>query len=298
LEEKIDMGEEDARRLRITPKTYLPVALSIIMTWICVLLTGRAGIIFPRPIITPVEEPSPTAPPAQALSNPAPYLNTLIVIGLIAVSSIIILYIASRKPRILRILVACLAWLVSFSITTLHLLNLSLTLNPWIFNLWIPLASATATIITYLLIFRGGEISMSFAASYIASGAGGVIGMSIPYWTFLILVAAISIYDILAVYKGHLSHLTKQDAPILRGLAVEVGDLVIGLGDLFFYSLTISAIIWNYGVIYGIIASTMILIGYTTILFTLRKAKHLPGLPIPLTLALMTTLLTSLLFGK
>jgi len=77
-----------------------------------------------------------------------------------------------------------------------------------------------------------------------------------------------------------------------------VGDLVIGLGDLFFYSLTISAIIWNYGVIYGIIASTMILIGYTTILFTLRKAKHLPGLPIPLTLALMTTLLTSLLFGK
>ena len=146
------MGEEGARRLRITPKTYLPVALSIIMTWICVLLTGRAGIVFPRPIITPVEEPSPTAPPAQALSNPAPYLNTLIVVGLIAVSSIIILYIASRKPRILRILVACLAWLVSFSITTLHLLNLSLTLNPWIFNLWIPLASATATIITYLLI--------------------------------------------------------------------------------------------------------------------------------------------------
>ena len=290
MEEKIGMGEEDARRLRITPKTYLPVALSIIMTWVCVLFTGRAGIIFPRPIITPVEEPSPTAPPAQALSNPAPYLNSLIVIGLIAVSSIIILYIASRKPRILRILVACLAWLVSFSITTLHLLNLSLTLNPWIFNLWIPLALITTTIITYLLIFRGGEISMSFAASYIASGAGGVIGMSIPYWTFLILVAAISIYDILAVYKGHLSHLTKQDAPILRGLAVEVGDLVIGLGDLFFYSLTISAIIWNYGVIRGIMASIMILIGYTIVLMLLRRSKILPGLPIPLILALITVL--------
>ena len=285
------MGEEDARRLRITPKIYFPVTLSIIMTWVSVLLTGRAGIIFPRPIITPVEEPSPTAPPAQALSNPAPYLNTLIVIGLIAVSSVIILYIASRKPRILRILLACLAWLVSFSITTLHLLNLSLTLDPRIFNLWIPLASATATIITYLLIFRGGEVSTSFAASYIASGAGGVIGMSIPYWTFLILVAAISIYDIFAVYKGHLSHLTKQDAPILRGLAVEVGDLVIGLGDLFFYSLTISAIIWNYGVIHGIMASIMILIGYTIVLMLLRRSKILPGLPIPLILALITVLI-------
>ena len=297
MEEQIDMGEEDTRKLRITPKTYFPVTLSIILTWISVLLTGYAGIIFPRPIITPVEEPSPTAPPAQALSNPAPYLNTLIIIGLIALSSIIILYIASKKPRILKFLIACLAWLVSFSITTLYLLNLSLILDPWIFNLWIPLASITATIITYL-IFRGGEFPASFAASYIASGAGGVIGMSIPYWTFLILIIAISIYDILAVYKGHLSHLTKQDAPILRGLAVEIGDLVIGLGDLFFYSLTISAVIWNYGITYGIIASIMILIGYTIILFTLRKAKHLPGLPIPLTLALAATLLASLLFGK
>jgi len=281
------MGEEDARRLRITPRTYLPVALSIIMTWICVLLTGRAGIVFPKPIITPVEEPSPTAPPAQALSNPAPYLNTLIVIGLIAVSSIIILYIASRKPRILRILVACLAWLVSFSITTLHLLNLSLTLNPWIFNLWIPLASATATIITYLLIFREEEVSMSFAASYIASGAGGVIGMSIPYWTFLVLVAAISIYDILAVYKGHLSHLTKQDAPILRGLAVEVGDLVIGLGDLFFYSLTISAIFWNLGETPAVAATIAIVAGYTIILLLLQRRRIVPGLPIPLIGALV-----------
>ena len=281
------MGEVDARRLRITPKIYLPVTLSIIMTWVCVLLTGRAGIIFPKPIITPVEEPSPTAPPAQALSNPAPYLNTLIVIGLIAVSSVIILYIASRKPRILRILVACLVWLVSFSITTLHLLNLSLTLNPWIFNLWIPLASATATIITYLLIFREGEISMSFAASYIASGAGGVIGMSIPYWTFLILVAAISIYDILAVYKGHLSHLTKQDAPILRGLAVEVGDLVIGLGDLFFYSLTISAIFWNLGEMPAVVATIAIMAGYTIILLLLQRKRIVPGLPIPLIGALV-----------
>ena len=291
------MGEEDTRKLKITPKTYLPVTLSIILTWVSVLLTGYAGIIFPRPIITPAEEPSPTAPPAQALSNPAPYLNTLIVIGLIAASSIIILYIASRKPRILKILIACLTWLVSFSITTLYLLNLSLILNPWVFNLWIPLASVTATIVTYL-IFRGGEISTSFAASYIASGSGGVIGMSIPYWTFLILIVAISVYDIFAVYKGHLSHLTKQDAPILKGLAVEIEDLVIGLGDLFFYSLTISAIIWNYGVIYGLITSIMILIGYTIILFTLRTAKHLPGLPIPLALALAATLLTSLFLGK
>jgi len=288
----MDMDEEDVRRLRITPKTYLPVTLSIILTWLCVLITGYAGIIFPKPIITPVEEPSPTAPPAQALSNPAPYINTLIVIGLIGVSSIIILYIASRKPRILRILVACLAWLVSFSITTLHLLNISLILDPWIFNLWIPLASIAATIITYLLIFRGGEIATSFAASYIASGAGGIIGMSIPYWTFLTLVAAISIYDILAVYKGHLSHLTRQDAPILRGLAVEVGDLVIGLGDLFFYSLTVSAIIWNYGFIHGIMASIMILIGYTIVLMLLRRSKILPGLPIPLTLALITVLIS------
>lgn len=111
-------------------------------------------------------------------------------------------------------------------------------------------------------IFSSNEVASIIAASYIASGAGGTIGMSIPYWTFLILTVGISAYDVFAVYGEHLSTLTKGEALSLKGLTVEVGDLVIGIGDLFFYSLAISAILWDLGEL-SAAATIAIIAGYT-----------------------------------
>ena len=106
--------------------------------------------------------------------------------------------------------------------------------------------------------------------------------MSIPYWTFLVLTVGISAYDVFAVYKGHLSTLTKGEALSLKGLTVEVGDLVIGVGDLFFYSLAISAILWNLGELSAAAATLAIVAGYTLTLILLQRKKMVPGLPIPL----------------
>jgi len=236
---------------------------------------------YPKPVITPVEEPAPTVPPSQALTNPAPYLNTIIIIGLITISGVVILYIARKKPSLFRIIVGILIWLISFSITTIYLINVAFTINPLLLRFWIPVSALAASIITYV-IFSNNEVASIIAASYIASGAGGTIGMSIPYWTFLVLTVGISAYDVFAVYKGHLSTLTKGEALSLKGLTVEVGDLVIGVGDLFFYSLAISAILWNLGELSAAAATLAIVAGYTLTLILLQRKKMVPGLPIPL----------------
>ncbi|MCS7133036.1 MAG: hypothetical protein N3F65_00145 [Nitrososphaeria archaeon] len=248
----------------------------------------------PRPPITPIEEPAPSTPPSQALVNPAPYLNTLIVIGLITASGILILYIARKKRNIFRVLISILIWLISFGVTNIYILNLALIMDFQLLRFWLPLSVLAASLVTYSLLMRG-ELASSIAASYIASGAGGTIGMSIPYWTFMILIVGISAYDIFAVYRGHLSTLTKEDASLLKGLTIEVGDVVVGMGDLFFYSLTLAAIFWNLGYIPAIAGTTWILIGYAITLYCLQRRRILPGLPIPLLGALALAFLAKTL---
>lgn len=270
-----------AREVKITPRNYLPLTLTLGLTWLITVLARYAEMSLPRPPITPIEEPAPSTPPTQALMNPAPYLNTLIIIGLLTASGILILHIARKKRNMFRVLIGILIWLISFGVTSIHILNLAMIIDFQLLRFWLPLSILGASLVTYAMLVRG-ELASSITASYIASGAGGTIGMSIPYWTFMILIIGISAYDVFAVYRGHLSTLTRENASLLKGLTIEVGDIVVGMGDLFFYSLTLAAIFWNFGYLPAIAAMTWIFIGYAITLYCLQKKRILPGLPIPL----------------
>lgn len=275
-------------------KNYYPVVSSLILTWLFANLLTLSRIKPERPVITPVEEPEPTAPPTEALSSPAPYLNTLIFIALLTIAGLVMLYLAKRSPRIFRLLIGALLWLVSFGISVLYLLTLAIIYNPGVVGLWLPVGVAVATLITYAML-RGGETVSATAGAVVAAGSGAVMGISIPYWTFLILVVGVSVYDTVAVFKGHLSTLSKEEAPQLRGLTIEAGDITLGLGDLFFYSLTASAIMWNYGRLSALVSTIALMAGYIAVIYLLRKRKILPGLPIPLLTGLASGILTSIL---
>ena len=282
--------------IEISPRSYFPLILSLGLSWILTSLSLQTRIEYPQLVIAPAEEPSPATPPSEALASPAPYLNTLIIVGLITVSGIVVLYLARRKRRLFQAFIGLLIWLLSFGITLFNIISIGFAISLWILRFWLPISLAVASLITYLMIWRGG-IAGSAAASYIAAGAGSAIGMSIPYWTFIVLMIGISAYDVIAVYKGHLSTLTKEEAITLKGLTVEAGNLVIGLGDLFFYSLAVSAILRYLGAIPAALASISIIVGYTITLLALRRRRILPGLPIPLLLALGSALLASLLLS-
>lgn len=288
------MSEAADHEIKVTIRAFLPVGLCLVLSWLLTILSKGIELSFPTPIITPVKEPEPTAPPTEALLSPAPYLNMLIVLGLITVSGLVMLYLARKRKNIFRIFTGILIWLISFGVTVIYIINIALAIDWAIFRFWLPASALTASAITYLMLKEGGLIT-SIPAAYIASGAGATIGMSIPYWTFLVLILGISAYDVIAVYKGHLSSLSKEEAILLKGLTIEVDDLVIGLGDLFFYSLTASAIFQYMGVIPAAAATISIIAGYAITLLLLRKRHVLPGLPIPLLLATGSAMATRLL---
>lgn len=266
-------------------RNYLPVLLTLIMTWIFSSMMASLRIRPERPVITPLEEPGPQAHPVEALSSPAPYLNTLIFISIIAVSGVFLLYLARRSPRAFRVLTVLLMSVVSFGVTALYILVGAFLLGAHYQHSMIAASVIVAALVVYSMV-RGGEVAASLASAYVASGAGAVIGISVPMWTFLVLVVGISVYDVLAVFRGHLSTISKIDAASLRGLVVEVGDVTIGLGDLFFYSLAISAIHTYFGPMSAASATACIILGYMAVLRALSRRRQMPGLPIPLLLAL------------
>ncbi len=290
------MSEAVDREVRVTARAFLPVGLSLVLSWFLTLLSRGVEMSYPTPIITPIEEPEPTAPPTEALSTPAPYLNMIIVLGLITVSSLVMLHLARRRRNIFKVLTGILIWLISFGVTVIYLINIAMVFDWTLLRFWLPAGALAASLITYLML-RGEGLVASIPAAYIASGAGATIGMSIPYWTFIVLLLGISAYDAFAVYKGHLSTLSKEEAISLKGLTVEVDDLVIGLGDLFFYSLTVSAILQYMGVAPAIAATLSILVGYSITLLLLRRRRILPGLPVPLLLAMASALAINLILN-
>jgi len=290
------LSEAVDREVRVTARAFLPVGLSLVLSWFLTLLSRGVEMSYPTPIITPIEEPEPTTPPAEALLTPAPYLNMIIVLGLITVSSLVMLHLARRRKNIFKVLTGILIWLISFGVTVIYLINIAMVFDWTLLRFWLPAGALAASLITYLML-RGEGLVASIPAAYIASGAGATIGMSIPYWTFIVLLLGISAYDAFAVYKGHLSTLSKEEAISLKGLTVEVDDLVIGLGDLFFYSLTVSAILQYMGVAPAIAATLSILVGYSITLLLLRRRRILPGLPVPLLLAMASALAINLILN-
>ncbi|MEM2519472.1 MAG: presenilin family intramembrane aspartyl protease [Nitrososphaerota archaeon] len=270
---------------------YIPILSTIFLTWLFASMIIYVDIRPGQPPITPFQEPEPSTPPGQALLNPAPYLNTILFISVLTISSIVILYLVRKKTNIFRKLIITLLLMISFGVFAYYILIASIIFQiP--FTIYQLLLSAILAILVTYFIIRGRELGTTLSSAIIASGAGGVLGASIPYWTFIILVVAISVYDIVAVFRGHLSTITKIDAPMLKGLLIEIGDLAIGFGDLFFYSLTITSIIINNGTVPAIASTLSILAGYTITLYLLSKRKRLPGLPIPLLLALTVALIT------
>ncbi len=134
-----------------------------------------------------------------------------------------------------------------------------------------------------------------------ASWSGVFMGLYTGSLTPLVLMVGFSLYDIYAVKQGPIRKITEE----LRELQPksteekEESSFVLGLGDLFFYSVALSYSLAYFnlmvfievaiGLIIGILATIWILISSP------KSEQELPALPIPLMLALLVICLNLLL---
>jgi hypothetical protein len=239
-------------------------------------------------------------PPQATPMSPAPYLNTVVFLGTISAVGFVFFILFRRYPRIASIIAIAAFWLVAFLTLLMHILALGVLRATEIPLIDITATALGATLLAYLVRRSSGAAAL-VAASVTAAAGGTIIGYMIPQLTLLVLVASLSVFDLVMVKRGYLSTLSHEEyrsrIHYIRGLVVEVGGINIGLGDLLFYSITISSTFFQMGAIPAIFSNIGIASGYYLTLQLLKKWDTVPGLTIPLLLGLLLSLIARWLVG-
>ncbi len=259
-----------------------PVLLTLSMAWFFQLLVE--GVVLPQPPITPLPETG--GQEVTEILTPTPYVNALVVVGVMFAGSLAMIVLMKYR-RFIRVLLSAIFFTATWAATTFYIiLGTQLQENA------VFITSALVASLVTAGVFSKSELAAVLGASYLSSASGVIIGSSIPFWTSIILLVAISLYDLLAVFKGHLKRIADADTSSIRGLLVDFRGVTIGLGDLFFYSVLLSFSISNFGVVSGAAAYAGLLGGFIATLHLAKKRRIFPGLPLTLTVALAASLLT------
>lgn len=287
--------EEEAKK-EITVANIFPVLLTVAVAWAYTMVAVSSQVVLPQPALTPIEEP-PLTRPEEGLTNPAPYLNMLIFIGFVAVGGIIVYLVTRRFPTSIKYLAAGLFGLSGFATFYLYGFMLmdvfQVVIVQVIDQLLAAVSLALAGLVVFMLWSKRGVLRV-ISASLVGAGVGVYLGMSMPRWTTLVIVVGISIYDIVAVYKGPLGRLAQLDLVTMRGLVVDFMDVFLGLGDIVFYSMLIAFSYWHLDLAAAVAATAGILVGFGITLLVLKRGGPAPGLPASLVIGLCLALLTSL----
>ncbi len=178
-----------------------------------------------------------------------------------------------------------------YSSSILFLVGASLTDLSTLTLLGLSLVTAVAI---GAMVFGKGKLRQLSGVTAVSALTGVFLGYSIGPVTAVVLVAALVIYDIIAVFRGPVGALAKTLEPgDLPGAMFSYGELTIGMGDLVFYSLIATTAMVYYGLFSFLWAAIGILAGTYLGFRALSKFEMFPGLPFSLLLGVAGMLLSS-----
>jgi len=142
------------------------------------------------------------------------------------------------------------------------------------------------------IIFRTRGVTQTTFIVALGVFAGTFLGIVVPVFTAFVLLVGLSVYDLIAVYRGPIGKLIEEtDDEELVGAVFTYRGLMVGLGDMIFYSMLVSNAMVNFGFLQYASSLVGILLGVYLTFKMLERRETFPGLPfaIGLGLALMYT---------
>jgi len=226
--------------------------------------------------------------------------NASYFVILVAISAALFYILIKRKSK--KIIKA----LIVVAMTTASLL-LSVIYLSTIFSdlILIVVPSIIITVLFDLAIFRFGSIPRNIAVVGIGGALGVFFGKFIPLYSAVLILAFLAVYDVIAVYRGHVGKIAQSQSASgsgsaldeLQGLSFSFKDIQMGLGDLVFYSMLTGAIFFGFpqSILPTVAAIIGILAGSIITFFMLGRKGIFPGLPFPIMLGLTGGLITGFL---
>jgi presenilin-like A22 family membrane protease len=278
---------EESDRFKAQVIYLAPVLASMLFGLLCATLFIR---------LTPSSQPQyPVTPIPQTTTEGAGY-NAIYFVTIIAVGATLIYFLLKyRGHRTLNFLIG-FAMTLAFGLLGMVYFSELLANVPNGLAITIAL-TAVVTVLGDLAIFR----FRGKAADVVVIGLGGALGAflggNLNALTAVLIIIALAIYDVIAVYRGPVGKIASSSGGMdqLRGLSYSFKDIQMGLGDLVFYSLLVANMFINYNLAAGLFAFVGILIGSYLTFLVLERRDVFPGLPIPLALGTALGVLAGLL---
>ena len=275
------MGQSEQQTFKPRPRHLFPVALGLIVTGL---------LSYPFQGASPSVQVTPFVGDSLASAS----LNAVVlVLALGASATVMFLLIRRGRMRFIRRVVKGALILVSFAVVLWYTSSVwSFPGDPLITTILLLGGSAAIAVAIGVLVFGKGKIRQLAGVTAVSALTGVFLGSSIGPVTALVLVAALVVYDIVAVFRGPVGALAKTLEPgDLPGAMFSYGELTIGLGDLVFYSLVATTAMVYFGLLPFLGASIGILAGTYLGFRALSRFEMFPGLPFALLLGVAGMLL-------
>ena len=284
------MAEPAERVFKARPKHLLPVLLGLVATGLLSYPIANSG--------------APTAPVTPFSGNDltGASLNAILfVLALGASATTMFLLIRRGRMKFIRRMIKSALIVVSFAVafwyTTSVIPSPVDPASDYALVLYVGLSGGIAFMIG-VTVFGRGHLRQLTGVTALGALTGIFLGYSIGLTTALVLVGALIIYDIVAVFRGPVGALAKAvESGDLPGAMYTYGELTIGMGDLVFYSLVATIAMVTFGVASFFGAAIGILAGTYLGFRALARFEMFPGLPFSLLLGVVGMFLAFWLQG-
>jgi presenilin-like A22 family membrane protease len=224
----------------------------------------------------------------------APFGNAFYFVIIVALSATVFYILLKRNSRRLITGLIALALTAASLLLSLVYLSALFAYLPSLDFLVIPL-SVLITVIFDLAIFRLGSKARNLVVVLLGGGLGVFFSASIPFYSAVLILVFLAVYDVFAVYYGPVGKIADSGLDQLQGLSYSFKDVQMGLGDLVFYSMLVGTMLFNFGLLSYIVSLVGILAGSFITFLLLEKRGMFPGLPFPILLGLVGGFLVSLI---
>src|SRR2546425_4378613 len=281
------MADTERRVFKPRPKHLVPVILGLLATGALAYPISIVGA--PQAQVTPFVGDTVTSASLNAVVS---------VFALGASATIMFLLIRRGRMRFIRRLVKGALVLVSFAVAFWYSTSILASVVDLSTNLWtsvsLLLSMGVAAAIA-LTVFGKGQSRQLSGVTALGALTGVFLGYSVGPTTALVLVGALVVYDIVAVFRGPVGALAKAvEAGDLPGAMYTYGELTIGMGDLVFYSLVATTAMVSFGVFSFFGAAVGILAGSYLSFRALSKYEMFPGLPFSFLFGVVGLLLSAI----
>jgi len=284
------MAQEEQRAFKPRLRHLYPVILSLAVT-------GLLGYPISNQMV-----PQAQVTPFQGDSLSSAGLNAVIfVIALGASATVMLLMVRRGRMKFIRSLIKVAVLVVSFAVAFWYAASIFLLIpnspaDPLATIIILGVSLGTAVGIA-LTIFGKTKKYQLIGITLIGALTGIFLGYSIGPLTALVLIGALVIYDIVAVFRGPVGALAKTiEEGDLPGAVFTYGDLTIGMGDMVFYSLVATTALVYFGGVLSFFGAAIGILAGTFLGFkALSKYEMFPGLPFSLLLGVARMLLAGYL---